>query len=316
MFSFKLFGTRPAYPEKIRQLMPYINRARLYLMRMQGLVSKGKYGKYQYRDPDFSRLKNNIFLMIGLAHSGSAQLQELFASNSSVHCCNEILSPDSFSNYYGFLDRCAAMGIRVSTSEARLRLFKWYLFEEARKHSEPVIIFGISLENTHLISTAWQEGCCQSEIFNIARHNNLGVIYLYRKNMLERHLSSMQTEVSVNYHGYRVDETISRPKIFLPVKELVEHFKQIGKTHKHILDSFHHYPVFVEIYYEEIFELIEDGKCNRYSYKLIEKLATLMGVSTPFVMTSTSRHVDMGILAEQIENHEEVTQLLDQSSAG
>ncbi len=282
-------------------------------MRIQGLMSKGKYGKYQYRDPDFSRLKNNIFLMIGLAHSGSAQLQELFASHPSIHCCNEILSPDSFANFYDFLDRCAAMGIRVSKPEARLRLFKWYLFEEARKHSEPVIVFEISLENTHLISTAWQEGCCQSEIFNIARYNNMGVIYLYRKNLLERHLSSMQTEVSVNFHGYRVDETINRPKIVLPVKKLVEHFKQIGKTHEHILQSFHHYPEFIEVFYEEILESEIDGTSKCFSSKLIEKLTALMDISTAFATVSKTHHIDMERLVDQIENYEEVGRCLDQS---
>ncbi len=125
MFSLKPSSIKPEHREKIKQLMPYVNRVRLYLMRIQGLVSKGKYAKYQYRDPDFSQLKNRIFLLLSLARSGTTAVYELFNTNPSIYAYNEILNPGSFFNFYGFLDRCAALGICTSTAEARLRLFKY-----------------------------------------------------------------------------------------------------------------------------------------------------------------------------------------------
>lgn len=292
--------------------MPYLNKAWLHLLRLRGLVSKGRYGQYQYRDPDFSRLGKNIFLMLGLSHSGSAQLNELFDSNASIYTCKDILNPASCFTFYDFLDRCAAVGIRTSTPDARRRLFKWYLFEETRKHSQPVTVFDISLESGHILTDNLEESCWACEICEMARFANMGVIFLYRNHLLERHVSSLQAGMAGNAVGYAA----SNIKITVPVDGLVERFRHITYIRKRILEQFHHYPAFMEVIYEELFEPVEAGTERQFRTKLVEDLASLMGISTSFDTTSTSHNLDSGELADQIENYDEIKQVLKQPPVG
>ncbi len=175
------------------------------------------------------------------------------------------------------------------------------------------MVFDIKLEGMHLINKSWQETYWQSQIFDIARHNNMGIVYLYRKNLLERHLSSQKAEVTGSYHSYADGEQKAKAKITLSTEGLLDRFKQITETRDIILKQFHHYPAFLQVFYEELFEQDPATGGQRFRKALVDDLYRVMDISTPFETTPKTRKVSTQKLSEQIANYEEITALLQAS---
>lgn len=300
---------KPEHRDLIKKIKPYVLAVQLQLLRVMGLFYKGHYSKYGVRDPDFNSLNNKVYFIMSLARSGTTALYELFNSHKDVYAYNEVLSTGTFYNYFDFVERCAAVGVKTARPDDRLRLFKWYVFNQARKRGEKVVVYDIKLELMHLINNTWQPTVWQSALFEMIKRDNIGVLYLYRKNLLERYISSERARQTGTYHQYGNTDKFKNFEVVVDTRGIIDKFDIIEKTREFITSEMTDQVCFCEINYEDLFSVSRDGKAQ-FNPKIIETLCKHFSVSADFDVEPRTRKVSQKGLFDGISNADEVISAL------
>lgn len=307
--KLKPSNIKPEHRNLLKKLKPAFLAIQLYLLRVMGLVFKGAYAKYGQRDPDFSELNNRAFFIITLARSGSTALYELFNSHKDIYAYNEVLSTGTFYNFFDFLERCAAVGLKTSRPEDRVRLFKWYVYKQAKRRNEKVVVYDIKLELMHLINSAWQPTEWRSALFQVIKEANIGVVYLYRENLLERYISSERARHSGTYHQYSTSKKVKSDEFLVETGGMLEKFHTIEKNRDFIKSELQEYSRFLEIKYEDLFVIDSNGE-SRFNPKIIEMLRLHFEVDSDFDTRPRTQKVNQQDLFHQVANRGEIILLL------